>query len=636
MGKNIRSQYDLEDELLNLRILLLRTISDVWESDGNSNKILLSIFRNVDSKNIDISDLADNFTKVENSEGFSKLTADEKDFLEDLHGAIKSGKLPSPSYFNSSFQDSSSAESYFNKIKEQYNDLSVISNISSELISNRVRAGLNNCPEEIKHELVQFATDAYDNQKGMLINKQSREENIYSATRFVKKINDTFTKISEDYLKGKDAISPLEEKVYQEKTNLKEIQKTIKNTRIAIKESSDEEHKKDLKSELEKQKKSKDEAEIAFKEAKEDLSDAEEILESEIIEKRKCLKEIFEVFRDNGILRILLETLDVKNLKEYWEIEYKESMQFHDFGVQIIRPTARWNVYGDNQWTKPNSESLYISLPISGNLCNNDISTTTEILTKYYRQFPSFLGRDFNNRKKNNGKVFADPDKLSGTEIKVEKLEEYMKFNRDITLDINGLSHPYDMRDSSGNDYDLGISNDEFLSFSSMLIKLIPAIWNDKSLRYRLNYIQRVYEEFKDSIWKDCEKFFNEDGFRNVRELSYILGHLDAESSLKIENFSEEYNKELRAILKEHYDYESPWIFNVRFIYRPMDYFFSKDNSQETNRIDQEFKQAYDNVPNLTTIEIPFAPEVEQNANAFALALARYNATGPAYPFTCS
>lgn len=331
--------------------------------------------------------------------------------------------------------------------------------------------------------------------------------------------------------------------------------------------------------------------------------------------------DVVKLFSENGLLRYLVELFDSGNLKYYWSKAYHSTLDFNTFGIQLTRATARWDQYGNGEWTKPNSEALYLTVPVTKNIMEiDDPITKSTTLTSYYQYFPSFLGQkheapNFNGAKKDQKRKF----------VSARSSNMVSKYKIDPTLDIGDLQNPYKLASTQGNDYALGISNGQFFSFSSVLIKLIPVIWNNKALSYRLNYLQRLIDET--SVFKNGEDDSVKIEFNSLEELSYCLGHLDGEKMEEHEAFNVEYDNEIRAIFKEHFSYESPWIFTVRLIY-PESFRELIDNENQLQDYDLP-------VLNLTTIEIPHAPDTD-NANGFALALARYNATGPAYPFTCS
>ena len=617
MGRQVRSQYDLEDELLNLRILILRTMSEVWKSDVHADELLDELLLKEIQQLFDSAEICDRFIDREDtSSNSSNDSSKEDDTIEfKLFDLWKAVYNPNHSLIVQFKQERDSFAKYvYDLLKKNYS-LEGLLNVFSIKFRQMMQ-------DRLHDDLIDFSEFA--------IRAQFRS-NLGSDT------NTSLNMLTENVLK--------------------EVEKL--NSAIDSKIESDRKH-----ASL-----ACDQADIAHVEAEEfavkaaqtqnDVEKQEYLKEKQkrlslSLEKQKeaanyegypSFKAIIDNAAENGILRNLIEALSISNLKAFWVAQFGEPMQFHDFGVQIIRPTARWNVYSDNKWTKPNTEALYVSLPMElGPYETSDnegvLSKHIERLTQYYRRFPSFLGRDFGNS--------SGPEDTKKFEvisnIMADTSEPIVRFRKDVTLDTKDLSNLYARNSYGGNNYDLGIANDQFLSFSSVLIKLIPTLWNDNTLRYRLNYMQRLTDELswcdakfnpnEDSLWYCKNKGMHLD-FTSIRQLSYVLGHQNTKFTDDLECLNESYNNELRAILKEHFSYESPWVFNIRFIYRPMSYFYS-DLAEENQTIEHPGKIPYDNVPNITTIEIPFAPSKTSNENEIALALARYNATGPAYPFTCS
>ena len=99
------------------------------------------------------------------------------------------------------------------------------------------------------------------------------------------------------------------------------------------------------------------------------------------------------------------------------------------------------------------------------------------------------------------------------------------------------------------------------------------------------------------------------------------------------------YYSRIAFILKEFYEFEIPWAFNIKFR-------FSRKVSEEPqsladsqapfwNRSDEHWGWNNDNIiRNTVSLEIPITPDSDKDN--VSLALARYNLIGPAYPFTCS
>lgn len=79
-------------------------------------------------------------------------------------------------------------------------------------------------------------------------------------------------------------------------------------------------------------------------------------------------------------------------------------------------------------------------------------------------------------------------------------------------------------------------------------------------------------------------------------------------------------------VLSKYLAYNNPWNFNLRFI-KSESITLSNDNSLDAN--------TWENPPqNIVLLHYPCRPE--EKADRYPMALASYNETGPAYPFTCT
>jgi len=262
-------------------------------------------------------------------------------------------------------------------------------------------------------------------------------------------------------------------------------------------------------------------------------------------------------------LRDTLINYSCQEINEWFSEKIKYNNPFPNFGIRFLPAVAKWNLYGDNKWTKHQSEVIEITLPLMPKGTEWNEYEKADYLMQYYGKFPTFFGS------------VANPPKDSGS---------VQKSCNDV-----GVGSTYD---PSGNDYDLGVSQDSFLSFSAVMIKLVAAIWEDESLIAKLDYRHH----------KECH-----------------------ESKKK-------YFKNIRNILKDYFDYDLPWRFNFEFVLPNHDEAFWIKGP--TDQDCDEWQWNDKNVIRTTVfIEIPYAPTGKENAS---LALARYNATGPAYPFTCS
>jgi len=276
------------------------------------------------------------------------------------------------------------------------------------------------------------------------------------------------------------------------------------------------------------------------------------------------LRTISNVWSDPD-LRNVLEQMSPSEVYDYFTKEFNYKSPFINFGVKFLKPTAVWNFYGDNQWTKPEDETITITLPS----CINDNSfDETERLFEYYSHFPTFFGLMQNGGTRRQQKVQVG--------------------NANTILDSTGT-------DFHGNDYDLGVSEDSFLSFGGVIMKVIAAAWSNKELMNKLDY----------NFWKNSDN------------------KTDAE-----------YFAEIKSILNKYYHFDFPWAFNLKIIFTDNDdSFWTKTNGKWTWRNSDDNGNPL--IRNVVSLEIPQTP-VTKNESDKALALARYNMIGPAYPFTCS
>lgn len=270
-------------------------------------------------------------------------------------------------------------------------------------------------------------------------------------------------------------------------------------------------------------------------------------------------------------LREVIESKTPIQLYQYFAQEFNYHAAFENFGIKFMKPTAEWNFYGDNQWTKPEDETITITLP------RNEQSSTfnaTDKLFEYYSYFPTFFGL----MRKTGGRIEIHDSAIKSSSASLVQG----------TSSMSGT-------DFHGNDYDLGVSEDPFLGFGGVLLKIIAASWENPELTKMIDY----------NYQKNNNHSSNETYYANIK-----------------------------SMLNKYYDFEFPWAFNLKFVF-PSDeesFWFEKDGEWTWRKADNNGGQL---IRNTVSLEIPNAPTTGETSET-AMALARYNMIGPAYPFTCS
>ncbi|VUD69307.1 hypothetical protein TDB9533_04674 [Thalassocella blandensis] len=303
-------------------------------------------------------------------------------------------------------------------------------------------------------------------------------------------------------------------------------------------------------------------------------------------------------------------------LRMYFRYRYDYHIPFSNFSVYFIEGSAIWNKFGDDSWTKPENETITITLP----MCEDEWGEyqKTARLMEYYTYFPNLFG---------------------------STQHEPPNFNTQENLSFQRNNSHTNMK---GNDYNLGVSEDTFLSFGAVVSKMIAVAWNNDLFRKTIDYDARL-EAYTTEL-----NTTNNEGVLNNHEF---------------QEFERQYFTEMDHILKTHYEFDFPWAFNIKFVFAEKFQhqadnelpesneatlftnrrntsrlsFWTKDtndkniNDNETNHWRWRWKDNQNGlylIRNSVSLEIPLTPS-SKHENV-SLALARYNAIGPAYPFTCS
>jgi ribosomally synthesized peptide (two-chain TOMM family) len=114
-----------------------------------------------------------------------------------------------------------------------------------------------------------------------------------------------------------------------------------------------------------------------------------------------------------------------------------------------------------------------------------------------------------------------------------------------------------------------------------------------------------------------------------------LIADLDYNARVKGDEDDKKYFEDVKNILKDYFDYDLPWRFNFKFVLPPEneEFWIKSGDSWIWNDPKIAAASATPFIRTTVFIELPYAPSEKENVS---LALARYNATGPVYPFTCS
>lgn len=298
-------------------------------------------------------------------------------------------------------------------------------------------------------------------------------------------------------------------------------------------------------------------------------------------------------------LRETILSMTVEELERYFIIRFGYNFPFLNFSLKYIAGFAQWNLYGDNMWTKAQEEVITLNLPKPSPDWN--AYEKNDKLTEYYEHFPSMMGTlKVSSRTEESTKVCAE-----GSDPNSEAASPYSQFFTPVPS-------------FGGNDYHLGTSDDSFLSFGAVINKVIATAWDNDQLLQQIDYASPT-------------------------------------GSPRLKENDAEYYANLKMILKDHFDYEFPWDFKLKLIFvdtpakgetGERDAFWRQVDSDNSKKIDcWKWNERYSGavcektyykgfLRNTVEIEIPEGP-ASLSAN-ISLALAKYNAVGPAYPFTCS
>jgi hypothetical protein len=244
--------------------------------------------------------------------------------------------------------------------------------------------------------------------------------------------------------------------------------------------------------------------------------------------------------------------------------------------VRFIAPTSTgpiWDRYA-RTWEKSKDEAIVLTLPSPSTMWS---PTTKAIkLSEYYQYFPSMYAQDVLSPAINWALT-------SSRELAV-KFSSFSSFKSKLPTD----------------NYDLGVAEDNFLSFGALLLKVIARAWDD--------------DEFAKTLIRDDKK----------------------ETNL-------EYSLRLYRMLVTDFKYKLPWAFRLRFVFSDLPLQvgvgvpvagWGQPSLVPFWSVDGKWL-SYNKPPvrTLIELELPVKPIKEEDITC---ALAAYNTVGPLYPFTCS
>lgn len=345
-----------------------------------------------------------------------------------------------------------------------------------------------------------------------------------------------------------------------------------------------------------------------------------------LMDLRLCiLRTIAEVWEDDQShnskgLRKQIEEMSPEQTIRYMHDRFGYQNPFENFSIKFVKGVALWNQYGDNQWTKPQNETFVLSIPgqphetiddsVKTGVTKTGVTETdgtkidetkTEVtsdqylraqkLMEFYQHFPNIFGL-----------------------IKTAPSEYNSENSNDCSANDNNSGINF-----SGNDYNLGVSEDSFLSFGAVVSKIIANAWQNQTFMQKIDYRRQLI----------AAKLIDEKDSYN--KTINIINNPSQDYNDPINVFNRQYFAEIKELLENHFDFTFPWMFDLAFLVPPAELSFwdTKGNWRSAG------PEGNDLIRNFVTLEIPITPTQEDTANV-SLALARYNCIGPAYPFTCS
>lgn len=290
---------------------------------------------------------------------------------------------------------------------------------------------------------------------------------------------------------------------------------------------------------------------------------------------------------------------------------------YPNFGISFMDAVCKYNAYGDREWVKPDNENLIISLPkLPDGTCSPALRT--EYLTEFYSYFPYFIGPEAGFVSKN-----------TQTAARVGKSDDPQQANPTQALDLHFVNNrinidPNEGVDDYGNNYDLGIEEDKFISFGAVCMKVIAAAWENSEIMNMLDYSQ----------WLRSAELLSDD--YDYAEIRSVMK--DPNNQHQLAQINDSYGPMVQNILFKHFGYVMPWKFNLLFIVpqNAESFWIAEGGSDAQSKMPWRLSEGSSPIiRNWVELALPQAPSAA-DADRSATALACYNALGPAYPFTCS
>jgi hypothetical protein len=311
-------------------------------------------------------------------------------------------------------------------------------------------------------------------------------------------------------------------------------------------------------------------------------------------------------------LRKYLTHCSNSQLQEYLKTTFNYRIPLYNFGISFIPATANWNLHGNQEWSKPHDETITLCLPS----CEVDWNEyeKTERLMEYYSYFPNLFGSAKSQQFGSSSSLKSSKSEGNAPLYLAENKNTQPHDRPSLQQTLNKGQTGIDLR---GNDYNLGVSEDSFLSFGAVVNKLIAVAWSNPHFRSIIDY--------------DCKEESTSD---------------------------ETYYNNLFKTLKQHYNFVIPWAFNIKLVFSHcfeqsgdvvhedsnvsrLSFWIKNTHAEKNTEWIWRWSNDEANLPldsglirNSVSLEIPNTPMSTQDN--ISLALAKYNAIGPAYPFTCS